>query len=214
MHTKLSLYNRFAQSALLLFIVFTILVSLKLLSVVDVKTTIYFQTIVPRIFDLPFSILSLLGSFEVTSMVLLLIFVLLYGKNLAPVLSVLSFFILGTIIELSGKLFLFHPSPPKLFFRNVGILFPTTYVHTNYSYPSGHMFRVAFIIIILIYFLIGVKRGPLTISILAIFLVVMATSRIYLGEHWLSDVVGGTLLGAFFGSLSVGFLHKNKYKIS
>lgn len=159
MPQKKSLFSSFARKALLLFIAFTVFVGLKFLSQIDVKTTIYFQNVVPRVFDIPFSVLSLLGSFEVTSVVLLLIFLMRYGKNLNPTLSVLSFFILGTIIELSGKLFLFHPSPPKLFFRNIGILFPTTYIHTNYSYPSGHMFRVAFIIVILIYFLIGAKRG-------------------------------------------------------
>lgn len=210
MPQKKSLFSTFAQEALLLFIAFTVFVGLKFLSQIDVKTTIYFQNIVPRVFDVPFSILSLLGSFEVTSVVLLLIFLIRYGKNLNPTLSVLSFFILGTIIELSGKLFLFHPSPPKLFFRNIGILFPTTYIHTNYSYPSGHMFRVAFIIVILIYFLIGAKRGALTIGLLVTFLFVMATSRIYLGEHWLSDVVGGTLLGAFFGALATGFIKNPK----
>lgn len=213
MPVKQSLYKRFAQAALLLFVVFTILVGLKSLSVIDVKTTMFFQSIIPRFFDYPFSLLSLIGSFEITSAVLLVIFIYRYGKNLSPAFSVLSLFVLGTLVELSGKLFLFHPSPPRLFFRNVGILFPTTYVHTNYSYPSGHMFRVAFIIVILIYLLVAAKRGVLAITVLAIFLLVMATSRIYLGEHWLSDVVGGTLLGAFFGALSVGFLHKNKYKV-
>ncbi len=210
MPLKHNLQNKFAQAALLLFTAFTILVGMNLLSEIDVKATLIFQAIVPRIFDLPFSILSLLGSFEITAGILIAVMLALYGRKLRPTVYVWSFFILGTLVELGGKLYLFHPAPPKLFFRNVGILFPSVYIHTNYSYPSGHMFRTAFIIVLLTYLLATKYRQQKVIVALALFLIVMATSRISLGEHWLSDVVGGILLGVFFGSFSVIFLNKTK----
>src|SRR3989344_50957 len=115
-------YKKPAQAALLLFVSFTLLVGLQMLSVLDVKATMLFQAFVPRIFDLPFSILSLFGSFEITAGIRLAVLLSTYGRKLAPIVLVWSFFILGTMVEILGKLYLFHPAPPKLFFRNVGIL--------------------------------------------------------------------------------------------
>jgi len=189
-----------------LFVTFTVAVGLNFLTKIDTETTIFFQSITPRFLDLPFSLLSLLGSFEVTTALLAAILISTFSKKVKQAIYIVLAFLIGTLVELSGKLYLFHPSPPKLFFRHVDILFPTTYVYTNYSYPSGHMFRTTFLIIFAFYLLGPLKSKMYKGILFTIILISMAISRIYLGEHWLSDVIGGVLLGSFFSILLIEFL--------
>jgi undecaprenyl-diphosphatase len=64
-------------------------------------------------------------------------------------------------------------------------------VSTPYPFPSGHMLR-SVLLIGAIYALW--PNRPARIALL-FFLAASATCRVYLGTHWPSDVIGGTLLG-------------------
>lgn len=188
----------------LVFIVFSYSVAKEVWQQLDFDTTVKLQDRIPRRFDDYFSYFSVLGSAEVTvSIIAIFIFLNFLKFKIIPIIGWLII-IPATVIEVAGKLFLFHPGPPVLFHRTITQThLPSFYIHTNFSYPSGHMLRTTFIVTALTTLIIFSNKGimfkSITISLLGCFLVGMLVTRVYLGEHWLSDVLGGMILGVSAG---------------
>ena len=106
------------------------------------------------------------------------------------------------------KLMIDRPRPPV---ELVGIV---NQHHQNLGFPSGHAFQAVMLFGFLIFFTsIFIKRKwlSLTIQILLVFLILaISISRIYLGEHWPSDVLGSYVIGGFFLSLLIWLYYKKR----
>jgi membrane-associated phospholipid phosphatase len=94
-------------------------------------------------------------------------------------------------IELALKVIVPQAAPPGELARSIP-LFQFLEAPTTFSFPSGHVARVAF--------LAAALRWPADLS--ASVVLAMALTRVYLAEHWPSDVIGGWLLGYGIAALA------------
>lgn len=134
----------------------------------------------------------------VTSVAVLLLTIFGYRKYKWRALGIPIAFALVAIIEVYGKSVVHHPSPPFAMIKHPTSIFPANYINEQFSYPSGHAARAVFVAVIS-WFIFNKKRWMALAMAGYVLLVVI--SKIYLGQHWLSDIAGGALLGAGLGSI-------------
>ena len=127
-------------------------------------------------------VITNLGSFLGIIAVIALIF--LFNKKIAFNCLLLS--LLQQLINRGLKFIFKRPRPDVVHLV----------VETNYSFPSGHAMAVSCLYAMIIYYLYHSNYSFRYVLIAISLLIIIAVdlSRIYLGVHYFSDVLGGTML--------------------
>lgn len=104
-------------------------------------------------------------------------------------------------VELYGKSVVHHPAPPFFMLKNPTTIFPTYYVQEDFSYPSGHAARAIFLGVVGLTLIPKPKKIWVGI-VFGVGIFLICVGKIYLGHHWISDIIGGALIGGSLGLLT------------
>lgn len=131
-----------------------------------------------------FKIITNLGSFWGILIVIFLVF--LVNRKVSYICLGVS--IIQTSLNRVIKAIVRRPRP------NVDVFIR----ESNFSFPSGHAMAITCLYGLLIYYLYKseIRYRKLLIVICVLIIVLVSLSRVYLGVHYFSDIIGGILLSS------------------
>jgi len=109
------------------------------------------------------------------------------------VLAIMSNFVLTSCV----KVLVARPRPPHFFPDTAGIFQPVN----QYSFPSGHVLFFVVFFGFIAYLAWRHETGSARIIVIAfcsVLVMLIGPSRVYLGAHWASDVVGSYIIGVLW----------------
>jgi undecaprenyl-diphosphatase len=133
------------------------------------------------------------------SPMLIISFILLIRRKSRRVGAILIIAILVTTLVTLQVKNIVHKDRPEYEFNIEGLNYKIEYdalSKASSSYPSAHAARSAAFALIISYMLKGKRVGRFNLGfILWLYPLLISLSRVYVGEHYVTDVVGGTILG-------------------
>ena len=87
---------------------------------------------------------------------------------------------------------------------------------TGYSFPSGHAVSACVLAMFSVYLFLILSRKKSTkiISVFlgTLFVALVCLSRMYLGKHFLTDVIAGVIIASLFSLMALIYFHKRFVK--
>lgn len=169
----------------------------------DVALLRWIHSAFPTWLEVPMQAVTALGYYSVVTVVLLVTAYLFFRKGLRCYALLLTISTFGDMI-LTTALKIFNHQPRPHFFHSPGYPVPS-----SYSFPSGHAaMAVGFwgLLALLVAIKLRGWRGWGLIAMGAILAPLIGFSRVYLGVHYPSDVLGGYLLATSWVAVVGTFL--------
>ncbi len=190
-----------ALSASVAFLALAALVALGATREIDLATTLALQSFASDPLDVLVNWHTLLGQLAVTLPVAALLAVVAWRRYggwawLGP-LAILA----TAAIELVFKFGLVHPGPPEELTRD---LFNPLGVRVDApsAFPSGHMARLTFLAVLVA----GMFASRAAWTVAGAFVAASVLARVYIGDHWASDVIGGAALGLAVAAAALAWM--------
>ena len=184
------------------FVAMTMAIAAGMFNTLDHQVALAMRDIWQEALHQLFQLIAELGGLELTTVLMLFLFIYLWRGGFGADALVVLAFVGGIALEVLYKTLLFHPGPPHSLSHTDGPSL-THFIETTSirnSFPSGHIVRTVVAYGLLAFVIRRLSPSPtirsLAIPVAVAIIVIESFDRIYLDVHWESDVIGGLLLGA------------------
>ncbi len=147
-----------------------------------------------------FKIITFFGDFYIP--IIIIVCILIFLKNRWYFYLLTSGYAISGIITYLSKLLIGRARPISALID----------IPKSFSFPSGHTLTSLVFYILLCYLLVcnkDKKTKTIFMLITSLFVLLIAISRIYLGVHYFSDVIGGFIIGIPYILFVINVVKKN-----